>query len=220
MRFIIAAALALGLVACNTIQLDKQAEIKGEDTIAAAVVADDADEVLIVEGERIGRTKIGESLPYAISRLGEPDLADAAMGKSVTTWRSPQTPGNILQLYSTTNFGAADEEPKIHSIRITSSDFRTRAGISVGSPLAEIQGNYKDLLIVGKYPKPGFSENVHVYDDVQQGIGFDVGLDSLCKAITIHPKGDSLAANYIPFVEKFFRIPPAKGVGVPPRRTA
>ena len=89
-RYVLIALCVLTLFACRHKSKSVSEAIKNESenhtdagNTAQTVIADDK---LITPGKSIGQMVLNEATSEAMSRLGKPDFADAAMGKSVSVW--------------------------------------------------------------------------------------------------------------------------------------
>ena len=219
MKYLIALIILCYLLSCKPNGASK-GETPAVDSTASVVVDSTVKtDFLVVPGQSLGKARIGDSLAGFTKTIGPADDGNAAMGKSISTWYGRDKESK-LQVYSVIDFGSADEQPMIKAVRASSTAFRTAEGFGPGSHLRELQANY-DLYLVGKYLVSinGIQQNAHVYDDFSAGISFDISLDSLCTAVTVHPKGDSLANYYLPFEDNFMKLDkPARGLTTPPRR--
>ncbi|RYY35374.1 MAG: hypothetical protein EOP46_10235 [Sphingobacteriaceae bacterium] len=133
----------------------------------------DTTENLIVPGKSIGTFAIGSSADSLIKVLGKPDRSDAAMGSMLNTWYAKHdTAAARTSLFSTREMGTPDDSvSRIKKIIVTSPDFKTKEGLTVGASLAEI-GKYYGVRSTGTYKEKG---KAYVsYSDLEKGIGFEV----------------------------------------------
>ena len=166
----------------------------GEPQIIAADSVPKAKPVnlTIIPGKSIGNVSLDQN-SEELAFLGQADLSDAAMGKAWLTWYSTNSKlvngKTELNIYTTYK----DHEMKekvVRQIRITSPDFKTESGISVGMPFSEIQKLVPNLDYTGHFQNPGTNDNVELYDDAAVGIAFEIlndGSEKTCVAIIVHP---------------------------------
>jgi hypothetical protein len=152
-------------------------------------------DALIVPGERIGQTYLGNDGAETLKHLPKPSGVDRGMSKTREVWKSrPGGPLETLFIYAVNN-GAMDVEPidgvTIKLIRVTAEYFRTANGISTDSTLEKIRKAFPDAVPLPDVPT--------IYDDLKQGIAFEFAkeptADSLCIAIMVHPPGESNVAT-------------------------
>ncbi|AMM50531.1 hypothetical protein TH61_04175 [Rufibacter sp. DG15C] len=156
----------------------------------------------IIPGQRIGQISLGQSPEDLVKALGPPDSTDAAMGKALLTWfsKSSKAPRQEVTVYTVReNTGMANEQVGVRQVRITSPEFTIPDNyLKTGSSLPQIRKVYPSAKAVAYYLVPG-NDRVYVYDVQHQGIAFEVsGADSVCVAITIHPKGKGVQEEYLP----------------------
>jgi hypothetical protein len=169
---------------------------------------------LIVPGARIGQAFVGESMEDVHKDIGKPDSGDFAMSHGLETWLST-TNGvtNQLEIYSVRDFSRKSEPLTVKHIRVTSPAFSTSGGISTRSMLSDIQRSFKGARAVAYYVS-GPGERVYVYDDVKQGIAFEVArgkgrlpaTESRCVAIVVHARGEKAVNEYLPFHPELKRL--------------
>lgn len=183
-------------------QADQQGPPPTDSEESANVPIDD--NRLIVPGERIGQTHIGESLEAVNKRLGPPDSSDAGMGH-VWEYRhsSPSSAKRTNVIHELDIYASFDEEATGHyvrQIRITSPWFVTQEGIRSGSSFDSITYVYPDVQPVAEYDEG--AKHI-VYDDLNEGIGFELLLDgngnpNRCTGIIVHEPGRAIGNTYIP----------------------
>jgi hypothetical protein len=152
---------------------------------------------LIVPGQRIGETALGDDPQPLIARLGRPDASDAAMGKAWLVWKGHRQ-GNTLAVF-TTYADTSMIRKAVRQIRITASRFQTASGIHTGLKLPEIRQAFPHL-----QPAENTGPDAALrYDDPAQGISFEVekpGAQVICTAILVYPAG-SIPTAYLPLPE-------------------
>lgn len=157
----------------------------------------------ILPGVSIGCIKLGQTTDDVIKALGRPDSSDAAMGKSLMQWFSKptgkglDTTVNSISGFSSSNMGSKDERRKISHIRITSPYYKTPEHIGYGSTLTFIKMQYPTL----KKASASFSDKttgktVQIYDEVKQGIAFEINEATKCVGITVHMPGKKAWETY------------------------
>lgn len=159
----------------------------------------------IVAGRSIGKTYINEKMELLGAELGKPDDGDAAMGKAISIWtidpsgRGTDTITHTITVYSTTNFGAKDEAPKVESIRITSPYFKTPEMVRSGSTLAFIKLQYPTIKKpTATYTDKKTGEEITIYDEQKQGISFEISPSGKCIGIGVHKPGKKITDAYLP----------------------
>lgn len=165
-----------------------------------APVADVPADQLLIPGEKVGQTTLGMPSDQLVRLLGEPDLSDAAMGKSWLTWNGKmdehnnQTALNIYVTYADSSM----REKVVKQIRTTSSFFKTQDALSVYSAFSDIQKEFPNLKKVGAYTDG--NRSIVIYDDVAAGIAFETVTGNgqeICTGIIVHPKGKEVLDVYI-----------------------
>ena len=157
----------------------------------------------IFPGISIGCIKLGQTANDIIKALGQPDSSDAAMGKSMMRWFSKptgkgiDTAVNSISVFSSSNMGSKDERRRIIHIRITSPYYKTPEHIGYGSTLTFIKRQYPTL----KKPTATFSDKstgktVQIYDEIKEGIAFEINEATKCAGITIHLPGKKAWETY------------------------
>lgn len=149
---------------------------------------------LIIPGKSIGLSFINEKDAQLYKQLKKPATEDASMGgKVVATWYSGpiihtgDTVINSTNIYFTTNMGQKNQATRIDHIRVTSSFFITKQGLSSGSTFRNIQKQFPKIRKAGSYTSPSTKQEVIIYDDVAGGIAFEIDAQHKCIAITVHP---------------------------------
>lgn len=165
-----------------------------------AVDATSADK-LIIPGERIGKAVLNTNADSIEILFGKPDMSDAAMGKAWLTWygkkrdeHNNKTELDIYTAYKDTSM----REKSVQQIRTTSSYFNTDNNIHVYSSLNEIKKAYPQAHKIQQ--SAADAKKFVVYDDVQNGIAFEVvntNEKKLCTAIFVHLKGKKVTDIYI-----------------------
>jgi len=148
---------------------------------------------MIVPGKRIGNIYINENVDSVVVKLGKPDWRDAAMGASFMAWFDKKGK-NVHQtsIYADRNMGAANEKVNyVKEIRETSPNFKTADYGGAGSEIKDVLRLYK----LKKHLSPG-NKKLWLYDNYQEGIGFEVDSTGKCLAVYIHAPNDS-SANYL-----------------------
>lgn len=167
---------------------------KGSDTTAMDKPTVHSD-FLLVPGQSAGHTHLNEDLAQVVNRLGKPDGGDAAMGKAVSVWYAlHDTSGYSTAIYSSRNMGN-DDIARVKEIRVTSPAFLTAEGIHVTSPLSMIRKHY-GVKMTETYRDQNVRYKVF---DSDRGIAFEIGPDSICKAIVIHQPGVVGEGTYLKF---------------------
>ncbi|OKL41216.1 hypothetical protein A3841_15480 [Pontibacter flavimaris] len=156
----------------------------------------------------MGHIKLGMAANAVHAILGKQDSGDAAMGKALSFWLSKQEgePQHYVAVYTVADFGGTDETPRVRQVQVTSPQFQTTDSIGTGKPLPEIRQKYGNLKPLAYFQNEQ-QQQVYIFDARQQGIAFEVTLpDSLCSAITIHPKGENVTKTYLPLHPDMTRL--------------
>lgn len=183
----------------NTGPADTLQERAGGASGTAAVAAAQnapAPDSLIVPGAGIGQIRLESDATEIMKKLGKPDAADAAMGKSVATWFDHHDrAGNSVSIFTARAMGNSPEA-LIKQIRVTAPGFKTAAGIGTNSSLEQIQ----QVFSVQK--KKGYKHQlreISVYAD-PSGVAFEVDNSGSCIGIVVYPKGELHPDTYGRFV--------------------
>ncbi len=180
--------------------VSKTTDTAKKNILAATLPAAANDTIL--PGKSIGHILLNEKLDEVIRALGPPDSSDAAMGKSMSKWfskpsqKGADTAVHSIIVFATTNFGGKDEGPRVKHIRITSPFFKTAEGVGCGSTIAFIKMQYPTI------KKPGVSytdrsgNTVMIYDDIKQGIAYEIDASTKCVGITVHARGQRAREVY------------------------
>ncbi|WP_028297886.1 hypothetical protein [Olivibacter sitiensis] len=152
---------------------------------------------LLIPGRSAGKISIGEADSIVFASLGKPDAGDAAMGKSLSTWYGQyRGERNQLNIFASRNMGGDDETSRVQQIRVTSPAFATEEGLHVGANLEEVMQVYPQAQKLNTFERKGIP---YVTYGTDQGIGFELNADLICKAIIIHDPKLETGATYIPF---------------------
>lgn len=156
-----------------------------------------AEDRLIVPGERIGKTHIGESIEEANKVLGRADSSDAGMGHVWEHRRSASDSTHELDIHAT--FDEEGTGHYIRHIRITSPWFTTEEKLGSGSSFADVKYVYPDIQPIAEYEVQGIMQMV--YDDPREGIGFEFALGkdgnpTACTGVIVHEPGRGIETMY------------------------
>jgi len=203
MKQILSILLAFSICACN--QKSKKSDIKlasaeikdstrvsGKDSVTSHAAVSKANDT-IMPGKSIGHISLDEKTEDVIQALGQPDSSDAAMGKQMLSWYSKPTKKdtavNSIKIFAAANFGGKDEAARVRQVRITSPFFKTAEGIGCGSTIAFIKTQYKDIKKASASYTDRSGNPVMIYDDIKEGIAFEIGSNTKCVGVTVHPRG-------------------------------
>ncbi|NMH29146.1 hypothetical protein [Flavobacterium silvaticum] len=162
--------LLLGVAACTRMQ-SEPAQTENSPSMVPT------DENTVIDaGKRIGKISIGMPAEE-LSFLGDPDLADSAMGKSWLTWYSKNSHAvsgkyelNIFTSYSDPQL----THKQVRCARVTSPDFRTANGISTNIDSSAIFKLNPKLRFVGTYTEKRSLPPIAVYEDDVSGIAIEL----------------------------------------------
>ncbi len=165
--------------------------------------------VAIVPGKRIGSVNLGAH-DGTLKWLGSESSSDAGMMHVWYTWLhakiAPGTSrcGARMDVFLTPTAGGDGTQKQVDEIRTTSSLYRTRNGIHVGSSLHSILRAFPCVRPTGAVIKQRGKHRARYYDDVKAGIAFEVEenhgkwADGTCVSIIVHPKGRTWDQTYLP----------------------
>lgn len=146
----------------------------------------------IIPGKRLGNIVIEEISKAIFDSLGKPDMGDAAMGKTLSSWNVNSK--DLLSIFTATKMGVEDFS-RIKAIRTLSPKFMTKKKIGVNSSLAEIEKNFH-LKKLGIFQSNGKNYTLYSSDD---GIGFEIDERQKCHGIVIMKSGTNPDQHYLSF---------------------
>lgn len=184
--------------ACKKTEPDVLIPETHTDTIQAETVKPKPN-TSVIAGESIGNIVL-EMPVDQLAFLGEPDLSDAAMGKSWMTWYSDSSEAvsGKYELNIFTNYKDDTMKQKVvRLIRATSPEFLVDS-IGPGAKMPEVRERFPDIRNVGDYAHGKTKDFISIYDDEPRGIAFEFLNDS-CVGIIIHPKENDVTLDYRTF---------------------
>src|SRR5690606_23696833 len=131
----------------------------------------------IIPGKKLGNIYLNESATAIVDSLGKPDTGDAAMGKSILTWKKN---ADLLLLYTETQMGVEDFS-RIKAIRSLSKDFKTVDNLGVSSSIDALKRYYR-LDPVGKFTYNG--KHYYLYT-TPKGIAFEIGMNQKYNGVLV-----------------------------------
>ena len=153
---------------------------------------------LIRPGSGIGEVTLGANAERLYEKMGKPDVADAAMGKSIDTWYDDHDVKSYsLSVYTVRDLGKDNPPAIIQQIRITAPQYRTDDRVGVGTSLSELQDRYKLEAGAGYHSE---QKPVRVYTDTT-GIAFEINEEDECIGVLVYPKGTLQAESYLKFIQ-------------------
>jgi hypothetical protein len=204
LKYIFIPLILFAFVSCNNVGKEENAiPVVADSPVTKTSTGSITDSMaikpgqLIVPGKSIGLTSIDEKAKDVNERLGRADEGDAAMGKSINTWKSKDGQHSTT-IYFTTNMGATDEGPRARQIRITSPYFKTADGLGAGSSLSAVLKYFPAAKQTATYSLPGNGGEVIIYDDIRNGIAFEIAGET-CIGIAIHKPGEKAFETYLVF---------------------
>ena len=154
----------------------------------------------LVPGKSVGQISLGENLDSVYQKQDQSDSGDGALGHFWDNWyscsSSPQTvKREVLEIYSVRTVSGA--QTVVEQIRVTSPWFSTTNGITTRSFLVQIQRAFPQARAMAFYHSAALHSRVTVYDEIKQGIAFEISSDGRCLAITIHRQGNQVAHSFV-----------------------
>ncbi|MFN0082881.1 MAG: hypothetical protein ACKVOM_10225 [Ferruginibacter sp.] len=141
----------------------------------------------IYAGEGIAELAIDNSLDEAIKIMGEPSTTDTSKTTTLLQWKIGMT--DTVQYYTNALFNTSGDLKKIKQINTNSPTFKTPMQVSCGSTLAYIKIQYPTL----KKPTETYldkeEKTIAVYDEVKEGIAFEINESGKCVLVSVHVKG-------------------------------
>lgn len=141
----------------------------------------------IYAGEGIGELALNNSLDEALKIMGEPSTADTSKKTLLFQWKTGKA--DTVQYYTSALFSTNGDVKKIKQININSPIFKTPMQVSCGSTLAYIKIQYPTL----KKPTETYldkeEKTIAVYDEVKEGIAFEINESGKCVLVSVHVKG-------------------------------
>lgn len=150
----------------------------------------------IIPGKRFGAILLNENVSAALDSLGKPDVVDAAMGKSVSTWQEYNN--KPLTIYTTMVMGV-ENFSRIKTIRSLSDKYKTEENLGVKSSLDELEKHYQ-LTSVGTFTYRG--KDYSLYSS-PKGIAFEIGADQICNGVLIYTSDMDPKSFYLPIYPTF-----------------
>ena len=151
---------------------------------AAPALAAPSNAFLVAPGHRIGHTLLGSDGTRTLAALPKPYRSDVGMSQRYYVWTSPAAHGepHTLFVHAVSN-GALNVTPlsglTLDTIRVTSPRYATKAGLHVGSTLAQIRHQFPQLRSA--------NSDATLYDDKKRGIAFEFARrpDASTRAIAV-----------------------------------
>lgn len=190
--------IAIVLISCNK----KETVTNERETIATDTLAErppfTEKSLLIIPGTSIGTTVLGNDAS-TLSALGQPDLSDAAMGKTWMLWYSRKQGDSGSEFMVATGYkDSGMKEKSVKEIRTTSQDFKTAGGNGVGLSILDIVEEFPNIKAVSAYTNIKTGQNIEIFDDEFSGIAFEIqnGSPKKCIAVIIHEKDKPVKFDY------------------------
>ena len=153
---------------------------------------------LIRPGIGIGEVSLGENAERLYEKMGKPDAADAAMGKSIDTWYDDHDVKSYsLSVYTERDLRKDNPPAIIRQIRVTAPQYRTTDQVGVGTSLAILQERYQLEAGAGYHSE---QKPVRVFTDTK-GIAFEINEDGECIGVLVYPNGTLQADSYLKFIQ-------------------
>ncbi len=146
----------------------------------------------IFAGKGIGQLLLGQNFDEALQIEGDPYLVDTTKKTLMLQWKVRSA--DSVQYYTIATFESTKSIKKIKQIATTSFNFKTQEQVGVGSTLAFIKVQYPTLKKAIQTVANKVHEQVTIYDDVKEGIAFEINGADKCTVVGIHTKGQ----KYIP----------------------
>ncbi len=198
----VAALLIISIIAVNCKKADAE-EKTVVTTVDTVIVPKDSVVVPktepMVPGKSLGITSIGDRTEAVITGLGEPVSGDAAMGKSVATYKIDDNGNDATITFFSSRAMENDANLEVQMIRTNAKKFRTEGMFGVGSSYEIIEKAF-GLQKVGKFVE---DKNNYTLYDTNAGISFEFDKDMICHGVVIHPIDKKASTMYIPIYDNF-----------------
>lgn len=176
----------------DAIKTESQTHKETDNTGPLLVSADK----LIIAGKSVGEVALNQPAAAVIAQLGKPDVADAAMGKSMSVWYDGHNKKSYTtHIYTSTDMGN-DDVARVKVVRVSSPSFKTQNRLYAGVLIAEAQKRYH-LEQLGTFKLNGSARVL--YDDAAAGIAFDADRSGNITGIAIHEPAKSVLNAYTAF---------------------
>ena len=149
----------------------------------------------ILNGDRIGKVRLGMDEEELEKLLGKPTEGDAAMGRAVNVWTAKSSDGRTEETQVAVHRDEEGHHWKVTQVAVTSPFFCTRGGNSTSSDLDAIWREFPDLrYFAGNIG--GYGSDLEIYESTTLGIAFLIernnpaskgGSWGKCRAIIVHP---------------------------------
>lgn len=189
------AILAVIALSCNNAATNNTTTDTTIATRVAATPTVKADK-LITPGAGIGKLYLGQDVQELGTLLGNADDGDAAMGKAWGIWHLK---GGDISVYSSYKDSTATGKD-IKQIAVSDTIYQTKEGLGRGATIEKIRSVFPAIQRVVSYVHQGTADTLYVYDEVQQGIAFDMvrkGDVYVSTAITVHPRNIPANSTYL-----------------------
>ncbi|WP_157970299.1 hypothetical protein [Albibacterium indicum] len=177
-----------------------------DSVIADTVISKftDQETIRVVAGNSIGDFLIGQEVEESnlFNRLGEVDSADAAMCKSWSMWYFDDEVNEAkreFDLYSACDVDI-DMRKSTQVMRLGNIDFELDNGISLGDDLSVLKESYPNAIEL-TYTDASNGEIIQVFDDIAEGIAFEVS-NGVVRAVIVHVPDQSIENMYLPFYQQ------------------
>jgi len=189
-------ALAFGCTNSTSQNQEGKAGLKDASVESITKPAEVDNDRLIVPGKSIGKIFLGQDVKEMSKMLGTPDDGDAAMGKAWGIWHLD---GGDLSVYSSYKDSTATSRD-VKQVVVSAEGYKTKEGFGKGTSIEEIRKTYPNLQRVETYILEGAGDTLKVFDEVKEGIAFDVitkGNKHINAAITVHAKNIPVNSTYL-----------------------
>lgn len=198
MKYIFFCSILVLLMSCRQSKnQNEESSSQKTDSMTSITPENHSKNVLIVPGKRLGMVTLNQDAKPVFDHFGKPDTGEASMGKASATWHiKTNDQKSVLTIFTTRKMGV-ENFSRIKFVRTTSTVFKTKNGIGVGSTLKSIETQF-ELKKIGSFIENG---KTYSLEGTAKGIAFEIGPDKKCHGIVVHPKNLKANETYIPIYE-------------------
>lgn len=181
------------LVACR----NKEVKLQGNEASQKQTMVVDSSS-LISAGRQIGMLNLGQDAAVLSKLLGKPDAGDAAMGKAWGIWYDKSDSSMVDYAVYTAYSDSTMQGKTIQQLRTSSPLYKTAEGLGVRSDFSMLRHVYPKLQKLARYFNTKTKDTLTIYDEVSQGIAFEL-VDNSCVGVIVHPANQKSNQTYLTY---------------------